>query len=671
MHKVRVPILKRYLNDAKRKCLIAKLHEANIDSVYLITEWNLTNPKEYQRELDELKENIPIFEEEGFEVAVWIGSTIGHGAPLAGETYKDRNSYREWVSILGNVAEGNFCPADEIFSSAVAKWLQDVVRVGGKILLLDDDFRMTVRGDSLGCLCDWHLAEFNRMVGEQLTREEVCQKVFTGPKNRYRDAWMTLSGDTMRNFTRKLRQAVDEVDDTVRMGMCTTGCHWGMEGVDAIELTHILAGKTKPFTRLGGGPWYGGVDYTILTFGIESERLMQSYFEGEGVETFSELDCYPRPRYACPAAYMEAIDTVLIAEGKIHGSLKYMVDYGASSDYEMGYLNAHRNNLTLYQDLERCFFNKNTVGLNIFEVPNKHRDIEWPEDFVEYNRNLGLNKFPGAGVRWMRNLSIPLTYGDTSVASVVFNDDALYVTEDMKKRGMVLNMRSAYLLKQQGIDVGYTELSYAGIAQKEHYLEEDETIIITDKTGIYELKHQPGARLLTEFMIEDKIVPGVYEYQNADGGRYVVLPFWDYNAPEPKTWLSGYHYSSSWKTEDPKDNLMKNYCRQRQMIKSVEWLNQKPLDAVCPGHPYLYMLVKKDSDSMTVGMWNLSPDKIIAPMVTLGEEYQELEVLQCEATLEGKEVRLTSTIQPFECAAIVLKKKQINTPIEGGGECEI
>jgi hypothetical protein len=68
------------------------------------------------------------------------------------------------------------------------------------------------------------------------------------------------------------------------------------------------------------------------------------------------------------------------------------------------------------------------------------------------------------------------------------------------------------------------------------------------------------------------------------------------------------------------------------------------------------MLVKKDTDSLTVGLWNLSPDKIIAPTVALGEEYREIKLLQCEATLAEKEVRLTSTILPFECAVIVLNK---------------
>jgi len=34
------------------------------------------------------------------------------------------------------------------------------------------------------------------------------------------------------------------------------------------------------------------------------------------------------------------------------------------------------------------------------------------------------------------------------------------------------------------------------------------------------------------------------------------------------------------------------------LIDAISWLAHRPLDAVCPGHPDLYILVKKDEDGL-------------------------------------------------------------------------
>jgi len=655
MNKVRVPVMKEILNDAEREEIIKRLRDAKVDSVFLCTLWSLDNQKKYERELEELRENIPIFEANGFEVAVWLGSTIGHSAPLAGID-ESIGSWVPWTGVSGNVCDGCFCPLDERFSEAIIRWVKDVAETGAKIIILDDDFRMSDRGDSQGCLCDLHLAEFNRLVGENLTREEVVNKVFTGKKNRYRDAYYQMQGDTLKNFAAKMRAAVDEVDETIRLGYCCPPAGFNVDGTNAVELSHIFAGKTKPVLRLGGAPYWGKMDSTMVSFCTETERLIQTWCDGEGIETFSELDSYPRPRFSIPASFMEASDTILMADGRLCGSLKYMADYSASPRYETGYFDAHCKNLWLYDEIQKRFDGKRAVGLNIFEVHNKLRDMDWPEEFCGVNQRLGSQLLPPTSVRWMRNLSLPLTYDNPDSASVVFGENAAYITPEMRKKGMVLNMRSAYILHEQGIDVGYTEMTYAGVPIKERYLDENEIINIMDGVGVYALKHKPGARIVTEFYVDGKAVPGVYEYENADGERYLVFPFWEYNAKEPKTSLSGYVVKPHWLGEDPWYALMRNYCRTRQMIKSIEWLNQKPMDAVCTGYPYLYILTKKDEKSLTVGLWNLSMDEITNPVVILGESYSTLECVNGEATLNEKKVQLHTTIQPLKCVVIELIK---------------
>ena len=57
---------------------------------------------------------------------------------------------------------------------------------------------------------------------------------------------------------------------------------------------------------------------------------------------------------------------------------------------------------------------------------------------------------------------------------------------------------------------------------------------------------------------------------------------------------------------------MRSYCRQAQLARLYPWLNGSPVDAICLGNPDLYLLAKKDDNSLAIGLWNYSKDKILA-----------------------------------------------------------
>lgn len=661
MNKVRVPVFPIIYDEAGTKKIIEQLHKAKVDSVFLCTLWALHNKKMYNEHMAAIEKAIPVFKAEGFEVMVWLGSTIGHSAPLAGGIGQ-AGSFMPWTSVDGTVCEGCFCPTDKTFANALCNWVKEVAEFGPDGIILDDDYRMSDRGDAQGCLCDNHLKIFNDLVGENFNRKEVVDHVFTGPKNKYRDAYMKMHGDTLRDLAKQMRAIVDSVDENIRLGYCCPPAGFNVDGTNAIELSHIFAGKTKPVLRLGGAPYWGKMDPTMISYATETERLIQTWCDGEGIESFSELDSYPRPRFSIPASFMEASDTILMADGRLTGSLKYMADYSASPDYETGYFDAHCKNMPVYEKIQKMFDGKKATGLSIFECHDYLTDMTWPDTFPGINQRFGSQILPPTSVRWMRNLSLPLTYNDTSIANVVFGENAQFVTPEMRKNGMILNMRSARILSDKGIDVGYTEAKYAGVAVKERYIEENELINIMDGIGIYELKHKDGVKVLTEFLVDDKFVPGAYEYENADGERYLVFPFWEYNCEDPKTSLEGFANKPHWygkfaaHSEDTWFAMMRNYARTRQMIKSIEWLNRRPMDVACPGYPYLYLLAKKDDNALSVGLWNLGLDDVAEPVLTLGEEYSSVECVNCEAVLEGKQLKFKSTLYPIKFAFVELKK---------------
>lgn len=658
-NKVRVPLMLNQLSrlsGAERQRVLSCLREAEADMVFLATAAPVPDRAAWQKEREALWENQRLFENAGFEVGVWIGHTIGHGGPLAGiETAAEAegDEWTLWTDVDGRQVADNYCPLGPAFLDAVSGWARDLAAAGVKTILLDDDFRMTLRGEAPGCLCDRHMAAYCDAVGESLSREEIKEKALSGPAGRYRAAWMKVQGDALRTMAARIRAAVDEVDPTVRIGFCCNPSSFDTDGTNAPELSRILAGNTRPLVRLTGAPYWAYNDGAMLSYAIESSRLLQSYFDGTDAETFTELDSYPHSAFLNPASFMELVDLALIADGRAQGSLKYLFRYGSKIDREPAYLAAHRRNRDLRSAVQRHFDGKRPVGLNIFEPMSLLEYTDLPVPYAGFSGVIGALRLPTPAQKWMRDLSLPLVYGNPDAVNVVFGEAAAYVTPAMLRGGMILNMRAARILHDRGVDVGYTDSVYVGTPQKEHDLETGEDVLInTAEFGVYALSHRSGVRVLSTFSVNGCELPGLYEYENAEGGRFLVWPFWEYNPPEPDTSYSGYVNETLFGNRN--NSLVNSYIRQRQVAKSVDWLGRKPFPVTCPGHPYLWLLAKEDEASLSVALGNFSMDPVIRPVLTLAETYARCESVGAAAAITDKELHFTENLPPMSLTVVTL-----------------
>lgn len=629
MYTVAVPFFCRTVQDVDG--FIARLKKAKVGRVWLATECLNLETEEYQKERELLREAVSVYRAAGFEVGIWR-STIGHGGTLSHCEKGAKSPFRLWKDGNGNSLEDNFCPAGEEFLAMTEQWMRETAAYAPDMIMIDDDFRNTMRGDAPGCLCDWHLAEYNRRVGETLTRQEIMEKVFCGAPDRYRAAWFELQGESLYHMARRLRQAVDEVNPTVRLGQCLCPSSWDFEGSDPREISRILAGNTKPFMRLTGGVYWAKHDYARLSEIIDAERLMSTWCEGEGIEVFAEGDTYPRPRFAVPAAFLEQFDLAMRADGTQDGDLKYMIDYVSSPDYETGYEVMHNRNLPLYEKVHAMFDGKRAVGLQVFQPPHTFHLKVMPEEMT-VDGWYGWNFTPMPVQKFIANAGIPTAFHEGDNALVVFDEAAHFLTAEQRKHGVILNVTAADILRKQGVDVGFSACERLSAPAKEVFLEENETVCMFtyDCDAIYRLTLKEGVRPLTQFVVDGETVPGVYEYENAAGERYVVLPF-----------------------EKGTGDIGRSYCRQRQLAKSAAWAAGKPLPAACPGHPELYLLCKTDGKSLTVGLWNNGPDYVFTPTITLAQSGTVTETLQCEAQTCGNELQFTTDIPPFGMAAVTV-----------------
>lgn len=623
-----------FLNNTKDATNFAEmLKSVGANRVFLVTECVDPNAQNYKAELELIREAINHYKSAGFEVGVWR-STIGHGGPLIHNVHsEDSSPFRLWMDLYGNTVEGNFCPCDENFLKATEQWMRDVSTLAPDMIMIDDDFRTTMRGEAPGCICDWHLAEYNRRVGEKLTREEIVKKVFCGAPNRYRDEWFKMQGESLYNMARRLRAAVDSVNKNVRLGQCLCPTSWDFEGSDPRELSKILAGGTRPFMRLTGSVYWCKHDYARLSEIIETERLMAHWCKDENIEIFAEGDTYPRPRFAVPAAFLEQFDLCLRADGSQNGILKYMIDYVSYPDYETGYLNLHKRNMPLYENVHKMFEGKKAVGLQVFQPPQTFHLKEMPEEMT-VDGWYGWNFTPAPVQRFIANAGIPTAFNDGDNALILFDEAAYFLTEEQRKKGVILNITAAEILRKQGIDVGFTQIKRVGSPTKEFFFDENQPVCMNVHScdSVYDLELKEGVRQLSQFTVDGKKVTGVCEYENADGERFVILPF-----------------------EKGNGDIGRNYCRQRQLAKSAAWAARRPLPAFCAGHPELYIMCKTDEKSLTIGLWNNGPDPIFSPSVTLAQGGKVVKTLQCEANVTNNTLNLSTDISAFGFAAITIK----------------
>lgn len=143
------------------------------------------------------------------------------------------------------------------------------------MIMLDDDFRLSsFRSYDMGCFCPLHLKEFYRLIGEEIPRKKIKWLVYTGGRNKYRDAYMDMLKSTLLEFAKKVEKTVHNINKDIRISACLVPSLWDIEGTDGIEIARTFAGETQPYLRFFGAPYHD--KYTLVT-AIERERLQASW----------------------------------------------------------------------------------------------------------------------------------------------------------------------------------------------------------------------------------------------------------------------------------------------------------------------------------------------------------------------------------------------------------
>ena len=636
MYTIAIPVTNWYSNrEMDCEATLNELRRAGATRVWLCTARGIEREERLREELRLLKEHRLFFEANGLEVGVWL-SSLGHGGTLVyddARTLERASRYVKLVGLGGETCGDSFCPSCEPFATDYSEWIGRIAETGARLIMLDDDFRLSARSCGPGCCCEKHMAEYRARVGEPVRREDMEKLIFTGGPNRYRDAWLDMGREALLGLARRIRARVDEVDPAARVGVCAVMSTWDTDCLNAIEFTKTLAGgSAKPFLRTIGAPYWAAQNTLAnrLARVIELARIQRFWCEDSGVELFTEGDVYPRPRYCTPASFLEMYDMALRADGGLDGILKYMLDYTASTRYERGYIDRMVKNAPVYAWIEAHMAPGAAEGADVVCRYDKLRAAQLPANMTA--REAESACFFPAAQRLLCDCGVPMTYGTRSV-HVICGENGRTVPLEWLDDGAVLDMTAARLLMERGVDVGLREIGPFESAQgAEYYPADDEYVISGVIDRLYSVALKEGAAALSA--LGEKCT--CYRYENGAGQRFVVYPF-DMDAVARGL------------------GVTRSYCRQRQLTAGLEWAGRKRLPAVCLGQPDSYLMAKRAGGGLSVGLWNLSADYMQDAQIRLDRPYAEAEFFGCEGELKGDRVFLKGDLPPYAFAGIALK----------------
>ncbi len=511
--------------------------------------------------------------------------------------------------------------------------------------------------------------EFSKRVGRKVSIEELRDLIYNNEDLSYRKIWMDLKKDTMNNFLKTLREEVDKVNPQFRIGISASRLNYDIDGATIQELAKVAAGNTKPFVRLTGAPYWAR-ENTSLSAVIESNRMQFGWFSGEDIEIISEGDPYQRPRSRIPASYLEVFDQILRANGGSDGIYKYMTAYRQGPGYENGYLEFHQKNQSTYQLIDKLFKGKKIIGLRPLVKQQRlsnaiFDDLEPFEEFGSYYR---LDSVVPPESYYVTDCSVPTSYENCDYAGLAFGENARYLTDEQLKNGIITDLKGAKILTEKGIDVGL--ISYEQVfanPSEEFYIADDISMPIGQPSPFplrfYKVNLRDGAKVISIFKYgifkpqfgnykaDDSTntvrenFPACYLYENANGQRFCVHTFVALNVQNRDVYDG---FSGS---------FFINWCRQRQIFDTAEWLQKKKLPAKSLKNPYLYILCAEDDDNRFFGLWNNCEDEILHPEIQLELHAKDITFYQTEGFAKGDTVHLTKPLKPFESAFFKVKKQ--------------
>lgn len=193
MYKVSVPFMLEQIDQYGAEQFIKQLKEIGANIVFLALDCYQTDKTKQEKVFASLRENIPLFQNAGFTVGVWVWTFM----------IREKNDYTHITGVNAVVSRDQVCPSDSKFCKFSYEYLQNIAKSNPDMIMFDDDFRYGFLDCGLGCTCKNHRARMENLLGEKLPEGDLSDLIFSGGKNKYRSAFLQANGEFLKAFARQ------------------------------------------------------------------------------------------------------------------------------------------------------------------------------------------------------------------------------------------------------------------------------------------------------------------------------------------------------------------------------------------------------------------------------------------------------------------------------------
>ena len=257
----------------------------------------------------ELKKKL---EGSGIRLGILIQSLIGMGWSSNVATGK----FQSLVNHLGQARAMRTCPLDPGFQEYCKYTVRSLAKLGPELFLIDDDTCL-LSNDKLECFCPLHLAKFSK----KYERDELINLVWNSKiGDPILVEFETIRRQTLEDYCRMLRSAIDSVDPDIPCGLSGAG----REQIMFERMALALAGKNEPFVRVGNALYF---EASAKGF---PRRIWQTLVQVKGCGKvkmiLDESDTFPQNRYSKSVNGMHSHITGAILHG-LRGSKMWIENF--------------------------------------------------------------------------------------------------------------------------------------------------------------------------------------------------------------------------------------------------------------------------------------------------------------------------------------------------------
>lgn len=533
---------------------------------------------------------------DGIKTGILIQASLGHAYTIT------PNPFRKYLNLDSGNEQFVCCPADEGFLEHFSDVCRQIAAEHPDAIMLDDDFRMGVR-PGRGCACSYHMQEFNRRAGTNMTREELYAHIMSHPEtDRLTNIFLDTQRDSLVHAATRFREAIDSEDPSIQGINCTSGdaCDF------VVHYAKIFAGKGNPsMVRCANGT-YSPLSVRRFSDTMRTAAIRGSKLRNHGVDiVLAETDTVPFNRYAKSARYLHSHYAYSMLE-RLKGAKHWITRLSA---HEPNSGKAFRDILAkhagMYEELARISEEISWVGCGSF-----YMEQSAPRFHNENFRYWHENEWIASNIERM---GLPFYYTE-KVGKALFVEET--VVADMSEEqleilfahSVFVDGQSAELLCARGYGdrLGVDVVDWdKGVVSSEVFADAPDCVctkqknlrrLIPTKDGVRELSHnfryKDGGKLL--------LAPAVTAYEREAGKLSVVF------CGEPK---AEFKYTEGF--------AFLNESRKEQLVKLLKQAGALPV--YCVG-----------DDEVCLRAGTLSDGSLFVSAVMLGYDPMDTMVLYLE-----------------------------------------